>query len=197
MTDGQDKTSRVIRQDHPALNGIGLVVLYAFLAWPLIGFWVYWLRTGLWTIRGGTISDVGTLVWFGPLFLGVFLVAMSPRGPLRWLFEPPYEVSLDEHVIAWARPDGAVRSTDWGNVGGVATAGYELSWDTIVRDLAGEEVIRFSGLSFRDLRTGWKGRLPSAVILVRPDRYELVKGSLLNRRESAILRPFTGGGSAP
>ena len=56
-----------------------LVIAYTFA-----GFAVYWLRTQSTTVLTGTLSDLGALVWFGPLVIGgLVTVVFGDRGPLR------------------------------------------------------------------------------------------------------------------
>ena len=65
------------------------VIVYVFA-----GFFVYWLITGSGTIGdGGTVSDIGGFVWFGPLFAWGLVCVVGPRGPFRRFWLEPIVVS--------------------------------------------------------------------------------------------------------
>jgi hypothetical protein len=68
-------------------NRLFLISLLGVLAWTFGLFFVYWLRTGSWTIT--TPDALGTILWFGPLLVltplvvTVPLALIEPRGILR------------------------------------------------------------------------------------------------------------------
>lgn len=88
--------------------------------WFFAGFVVYRLVTGSWTIGvGGRMSNLGGLLWIGPLIVGVALILIGRHGKLRALWRPRLTLQVDRDGLAWRAdgPDGRkAGSVGWSDV---------------------------------------------------------------------------------
>jgi hypothetical protein len=148
------------------------VLMAGAVIYTFAGFWVYWLRTGQTRVGdGGTVSDIGSLVWLGPL-IAIYLAyaVVGDRGPFRVLYLPRSTVDVGHDGLSWRTPAGAMR-LDWEAIGGVSCLGDATGQATTVYDPAGIELGSITG-AMVDTRTRRPSRLPEAILEVRLDLFE-------------------------
>jgi hypothetical protein len=156
--------------------------------WFFAGFVVYWLVTGSWTIGvGGRMSNLGGLVWVGPLVVGTALILVGPRGRLRALWQPRTTLRVDPVGLAWEpeRLGGrAPGSVTWSDVEGLrprlwsarSTLSVEcqlLGHDGAVLATLPERWRRIDGAGTGSRWWRREDRLTELAVAVRPDRYRL------------------------
>lgn len=173
-----------LRELKPTLNHRGLLVIAFSMAWVFAGAFVYWLKTGSTTIGvGGTLTNLGALIMFGPFFLSFLLFWARPIGPLRVFYWPPVEFLIDDEQLAWQGAGLTPRAVTWSELGGAA-AYFPWEWSgtiglsrTTLYTLQGEQ-IQVPGGWFRDLETGQRANIPDLIVRLHPERYELLPAPL-------------------
>jgi hypothetical protein len=166
------------RGGRPVPRVLTIVLGVLALAYIFAGFYVYWLKTGYWTTgEGGTVSNLGGLVWFGPLFGWLALYIIGPVGPLSRLWRMAGTVRLDERGIGWA-VDGKSGSAQWSEIAFVdGTTVYGMTSGALLRDSQGRSIAE---LPADVKRVGPRRRrffverrsLFDLILEARPDRYE-------------------------
>jgi hypothetical protein len=131
----------------------------------------------------GSVSDLGFIVWFGPILVIGLLLLVGPRGPASRLYRARILVSLDADGIAWwveGQP-GSPNRAAWSSIVAVREA-FSVRFDDAdcrLVDPSGNTIAWLPGLLVRvdppdhrsrptSYKTLW---LPSLVIAMRPDRY--------------------------
>jgi hypothetical protein len=155
-------------------NGLHGILMVAVLVITFGGAFVYWLRTGSGTVGdGGTVSNIGGLVWFGPLFLWVVVYFfIGDRGPFAALYLPRSTIDVRDDGISWTTPKGTDR-WDWDAIGGISCLGDGTGQATTVFDPSGVELGSIAG-PFADQRTKRAVRLPDLILERRLDLFEAV-----------------------
>ncbi len=166
------------RDGHPFFVAITLgVIVYVFA-----GFFVYWLITGSGTIGdGGTVSDIGGFVWFGPLFAWGLVCVVGPRGPFRRFWLEPIVVSTTSEQLTWTQGD-TMRTADWDAIATVRGSFLEMAWSERYALVAAGDGSIIAKLPMRltDMDQPGRGRnrtsLMDAVVAARPDLYRFDGG---------------------
>ena len=160
------------------------ILVIAGGVWFFAGFVVYWLVTGSWTIGvGGRISNLGGLLWIGPLIVGVALILIGPHGKLRTLWKPRLRLQVDRVGLAWEAegPDGReAGSVAWSDVDRLRPRFWSTRGSLSVEcQLLGPRGTVLATLPERWSRVDGRGRgehrLTQIAVAVRPDRYRLRK----------------------
>lgn len=171
----EGSVSRVVRlrQKDLAPNGrLGFLALIA-LVYAFTGFGVYWLLTDSRTVgRGGTVSTLGLLIWFGPLIIGGLVVWVAgDRGPFHALHEPRVTVSLADGGVSWSPSAAGPGEVVWSDLGGASRS-------LLRHDRTVETLFSVSGSELASLRGPFivdGGRrtvsLPTVIVEARPDRF--------------------------
>lgn len=100
---------QTVSDPKPLFAIVGMaVVVYTFA-----GFFVYWLITGSGTVGiRGRVSDLGSVVWAGPLFAWGAVYLTGRRGPFIRLWREPVTVTVDSQTLTWIG-DGTTGCTSW------------------------------------------------------------------------------------
>jgi hypothetical protein len=136
-----------LRQRHPTPNArLGLLVAVV-LVFTFAGFVVYWQGTGSWTVgEGGTISNLGGVVWFAPLMLGFpAALLIGDRGPFRALYRPRTTLTISADGLAWQTAASGSTSLAWAELGGVSRFVNRGVTTESVFDVSGHELARLEG----------------------------------------------------
>ncbi len=161
----------------------GAIIIYIFA-----GFFVYWQKTGSWTIgTGGHMTDLGALIWLGPLvvWMGVYLV--GPRGPFTRLWYPPARMNVDRDGIEW-NVDGQTGRVTWSDVREVGDRmSSREATNCSIKNLDGRTLARVPARVVGP--SGVRQSLVNLVIEARPDLFERV-GS---QWKAAVRRGGTSG----
>ena len=169
MTFGGRPSVLRLRQKWAMPNGrLGFLAACA-LVFTFAGFVVYWWRTGSWTVgEGGTISNLGALIWLAPLMIG-FTTALliGDRGPFRALYVPRTTVTISADGLAWWTAKGGASRLAWSELGGVSRFVNKRVTTETVFDLSGKELAALDGPFVIDgsRRTV---SLPTVILDVRP-----------------------------
>lgn len=141
------------------------------------GACVYQSITGSTTVGvDGRVSNLGTLVWFGPLVVGTAVMLFArDRGPFRRLYLPRASVQATVDDLAWSSAMSAGAAT-WAEIGGVSSVGDGPGRTTTVYGLVGEPLAELRG-EFEDVRTRDRRSVTLRILDLRPDRYEPVDPS--------------------
>jgi hypothetical protein len=154
----------------PVLGLFGLLLL----AYTFAGFGVYYLLTGSTTVGvGGRVTDLGGLIWFGPLFVGWLVMLLGvDRGPFRRLYLPRTRLLATGDGLAWRSPttDGEAA---WAEIGGVSSVGGGPGRLTTVYEPGGRPLAELRG-EFEDVRTRDRRSVPERIVELHPDRFEPV-----------------------
>jgi len=158
-----------LRQKRAMPNGRLGFLAGGAVVFTFAGFVVYWWRTGSGTVgEGGTISNLGALVWWAPLMIG-FSTAwlIGDRGPFRALYVPRTTVTISADGLAWWTANGGSSLLAWSELGGVSRFGNGRVTTETVFDLSGKELATLEGPFVVDgsRRTT---SLPTAILDVRP-----------------------------
>jgi hypothetical protein len=161
-----------LRQAQATWNGRFGLLIVVVLAYTFAGFGVYWLKTGSGTIGvGGSVSNLGGLVWFVPLMIGVpAIVVVADRGPFRALYEPRSTVTVGPDGLAWWTAKGGDGRLAWSDVGGVDRVKGRFATSESIFSLSGKEVVRLDGPFKVDGRRK-SVSLPAIVLEMRPNRF--------------------------
>src|SRR4249920_2948615 len=103
MTFGGRPSVLRLRQEGAMPNGRFGMLAAGAIVFTFAGFVVYWWRTGSWTVgEGGTISNLGALVWLAPLVIGFTTVLLiGDRGPFRVFFQPRTTLTVSADGLTW------------------------------------------------------------------------------------------------
>lgn len=171
----------------PLFTIVGMaVVVYTFA-----GFFVYWLITGSGTVGiGGRVSDLGSVIWAGPLFAWGAIYLTGRRGPFIRLWREPVTVTVDSQTLAW-NGDGTTGSTSWDAVAEIRPSLRVTMRDAIfvaVEAADGQTIAclpmkltEVDGSRWRPHRT----TLIDLAVAVRPDRFRIARHPF---RRIAVLR---------
>lgn len=172
MTFGGAPSVFRLRQAQPTWNGrFGLIAL-AIIAYTFAGFGVYWLKTGSGTVgEGGTVSNLGGLIWFFPLVIGFpAILFVGDRGPFRALYERRTTVTVGPDGLTWWTAKGGDGRLAWSELGGVSRITGKYSTHEPVFALSGEEVVGFEG-PFKVEGRRKAVSLPSVILEARPKAF--------------------------
>jgi hypothetical protein len=160
---------------HPffTLVSVGIIV-YIFA-----GFFVYWLITGSSEVGyGGTVSNIGELVWFGPIFVWLGVYAIGRRGPFARFWFEPFTISVDRQGLTWRQGD-ETSGTSWDVVATIKPSLWEktkeASYATILAS-DGRIIAKVPTALIEIERTGWRRRRTTLMDLAaatRPDLFRL------------------------
>ena len=171
MTSGQTPGVFRLRQAQPAWNGrFGLLAL-ATVAYIFAGFGVYWLRTGSWTVGdGGTVSNLGGLIWFFPAVGFLAIVLVRDRGMFRALYDPRTTVVVGPDGLAWWTAKAGDGRLAWSELGGVSR--FKARYNTFepVYAISGAEIVGFEGPFNLEGRRK-SVNLPTIILEARPNDY--------------------------
>ena len=117
------------------------------LAYTFAGFGVYWLKTGSGTVgEGGTVSDLGGVIWLFPLLIGVpAILLFGEHGPFRSLYAPRTSITVGPDGLTWWTAKGGDGRLAWSALGGVSRLPKRYSTFEPVYALSGKEVVGFDG----------------------------------------------------
>jgi hypothetical protein len=159
------------RQRRPEPNGLHGLFSLAVIAYTFAGFFVYWRVTGSTTVGvGGTVDDLGELVWFGPLLVwGVVVLVLTDRGPLGTLYQARVNVGIDADRITWTR-DGRQGSVPWSDVAGIDFRTSTWAGDAAVWGFDGQEIVQLPNRLSR-VGAGPSTTLMDVAVALRPDLF--------------------------
>ena len=158
------------RQRQVPPNTLGGILIFAALAYQIAAFGVYWLVTGQWTIgQGGRLTDLGSLLFVGPLLVVTAGLIAGPRPGLRRFFEEPVTVALSPERLAVRGGGLAQLVITWDAVGGISVVGTGQA-ATHVLDVTARELVALPAW-FDAVSTRRRTTLPELTMAMRPDRY--------------------------
>jgi hypothetical protein len=152
---------------------------------------VYRLITGSSKVGyGGTVSNTGELLWFGPIFAWLIVYAIGRRGPFTRLWFEPISIALDREGLTWSQ-GGETKTTSWDTVAKITPSIWETtkeaSYATILAT-DGRTIAKIPTLLTELERTGWRRRrttLMDLAVATRPDRFRLERHAF---RRVAVAR---------
>ena len=161
-----------LRQAQATWNGRFGLILGVILAYTFAGFGVYWLKTGSGTIGvGGSLSNIGGLVWFLPLMVGFPAIALiEDRGPFRALYHPRTTVTIGPDGLTWWKARGGDGRLAWSDLGGAERVVGRFNTFERVFGLSGAEIVSFEG-PFKLEGRRKAVSLPAIILEARPMRF--------------------------
>jgi hypothetical protein len=171
MTFGGRPTVLRLRQKQAAPNGRFGLLAGAALAFFCLGFVAYWWRTGSWTIEAGTISNLGALVWFGPLLIGfTTTLLIGDRGPFRAFYHPRTTLTVSADGLGWWTAKGGAQRLAWSELGGVSRFTNKSTTTETVFDVSGREIVTLEG-PFAIEGSRRAVSLPAVILDARPREF--------------------------
>lgn len=186
------------RQSEVDPSPVLMLVTIAVLTYVFAGFGVYWSITGSGTIGvGGRMSNVGELVWIGPIMVWFVIMLIGRRGSFTRLWRQPATLTVDAESLAW-NVGGRPGSTTWDAISAIrprlwdpARSSTHASIETTGGDVVAVLPLRLTeidGPRWRRRRT----TLVDLAVAQRPDRF-VITGRALKKRALARSMPPPNG----